>query len=325
MSSARAQSPSQRNPDVSNKALITKSTPGINADAFKNQSVSAAPAALHKLADDYYAWRNENYPVASSDAGLHTWDDRLTDYSPAKIAERGQHVRSLLDNVRAMKTATWPKDARIDWILFRAQLENVDFENRILKFERTNPQVYVRECTDAIFSLLKKEYDTPRKRAVAATARLKQMPALVKQGLSNLQSPVKLYAELAIQSARSIDPLLNKSLMALDVGLAPNEHDDLIKARDAALTTVHSYADELEKRPPKMVDFAPMGEANYNYYLKHVLLLPLDATQVEMIGRAELARYRALEALLPDPKLADPDPKRASNVPPDQPVSDLEG
>ena len=67
-----------------------------------------------------------------------------------------------------------------------------------------------------------------------------------------------------------------------------------------------------------MVDFEPMGEANYNYYLKHVLLLPLDAAQVEMLGRAELARYRALESLLPDPSLADPDPARSENIPPDQ-------
>ena len=51
---------------------------------------------------------------------------------------------------------------------------------------------------------------------------------------------------------------------------------------------------------------------------KHVLLLPLNASEVETVGRAELARYRALEALLPDPKLADPDPKRAPNIPPDQ-------
>jgi len=85
-----------------------------------------------------------------------------------------------------------------------------------------------------------------------------------------------------------------------------------------ALAALHAYADELEKRVPKMVDFTPMGEANYNYYLKHVLLLPLNGSEVEMIGRAELARYRALEALLPDPKLADPDPKRAPNIPPDQ-------
>jgi uncharacterized protein (DUF885 family) len=313
-----AQSPAPRNPDVSNKALITKSTPSINEDAFKNQRGDAAVAALHKMAEEYYAWRNENYPVRSSDAGLHTWDDRLTDYSPAKIAERAQHVRSLLDKVRAMKTDSWPKDARIDWILFRAQLESVDFDNRILKFEQINPQTYAGECTSAMFSLLKKEYDTPRKRAAAATARLKQMPALLKQGLSNLQSPVKLYAQLAIQSARSIDPLLNKSLMALDVGLSPNEHNDLIKARDAALAALHGYADELEKRLPQMVDFSPMGEANYNYYLKHILLLPLNGSEVEMIGRAELARYRALEALLPDPKLADPDPKRAAHIPPDQ-------
>ena len=280
--------------------------------------MKTAIAALHKLADDYYASRNDNYPVNSSDAGLHTWDDRLTDYSSAKIDERAKYVHALLEKVRAMKIENWPKDERIDAILFRAQLEDIDFGNRVLKFERTNPQVYTSECTNAAFSLLKKEYDTPRNRARAATARLKQMPALLKQGLGNLHNPVKLYAQLAIQSARAIDPLLNKSLMALDVDLAPNEHDDLVKARDAALIALHNYADELEKRLPKMVDFAPMGEANYNYYLKHVLLLPLDAAQVEMIGRAELARYRALEALLPDPKLADPDPARSANIPPDQ-------
>ena len=67
-----------------------------------------------------------------------------------------------------------------------------------------------------------------------------------------------------------------------------------------------------------MVDFTPMGEANYNYYLKHVLLLPLNASEVEMIGRVENARYRALEGLLSDPKLADPDPARSAHVPPDQ-------
>ena len=294
--------------DVSDKALITKSS---------GNDVMAA-AALNNLAKDYYNWRNENYPVASSDAGLHTWDDRLTDYSPAKMSERAQHEHALLEKVRALKTENWPKDPRIDWILFRSQLEGVDFSTRVLKFERINPQVYVGECTSAIFSLLKKEYDTPANRARSATARLKQMPALLKQGLSNLQNPVKLYSQLAIESARSIDTLFTGSLMTLDSGLTPDEHDALLKARDEALTALHGFADELEKRLPKMVDFTPMGEANYNYYLKHVLLLPLNAAEVEMIGRVENARYRALEGLLKDPKLADPDPSRSSNVPPDQ-------
>ena len=304
---ASAQVP-QRSPDVSNKALITKSTgPEL-----------IASAALNHLADQYYTWRNEHYPVRSSDAGLHTWDDRLTDFSEAAIADRAHHEHALLQQVRAMKTDKWPKDERIDWILLRSQLEQVDFYNRVLKFERTNPQIYVGECVSGIFSLLKKDYDKPRTRAIAATARLKQMPGLLKQAEANLQNPVKLYAQLAIQSARSVDSLFKESLMTLDVGLSPAEHTALVEARDHAVKALHDFADALEKGLPKMVDFAPMGEANYNYYLKNVLLLPLSAADVEMIGRVELARYRALEAMLSDPKLADPDPSRSAHIPADQ-------
>jgi uncharacterized protein (DUF885 family) len=297
--------------DVSNKALITKTTPA--ASKAGNDA-----AALRKMADEFYAWRNENFPVFSSEAGLHTWDNRITDYAPAKIAERNQHVRKLLDQVRAMPAAKWPKDDRIDWMLFRSQLEGYDFNNRVLQSETRDPQTYVGECSTGIFSLLKKEYDAPRTRAIAATERLKQMPAMLTQGERNLQKPVKLFARLAIDSARSIDPLFNDSLMTLARDLAPNERDALVKARDAALVAIHGFADRLEKRLPSMVDFSPMGTANYNYYLKHILLLPLDAEQVAMLGRAELARYRALESLLPDPSLADPDPARSKNIPPDQ-------
>jgi uncharacterized protein (DUF885 family) len=58
--------------------------------------------------------------------------------------------------------------------------------------------------------------------------------------------------------------------------------------------------------------------SQYDWMLRHVYLLPLDATQVAMLGEAELARYRGLESLLPDPKLADPDPSRAASIPKDQ-------
>src|SRR3954471_24524669 len=209
---------------VSNKALLSRTTPAAKA--------GNDIAALRQMADEYYAWRNENFPVGSSDAGLHTWDNRLTDYSPAKIAERNQRVRKLLDQVRAMSAAKWAKDDRIDWMLFRSQLENFDFGSRVLQSENRDPQLYVGECSNGIFSLLKKEYDAPQKRALAATERLKQMPAMLAQGERNLQKPVKLFAKLAIDSARSIDPLFNESLMTLARDLAPNERDALVKARD---------------------------------------------------------------------------------------------
>ncbi len=307
---ARGQTPSQTRPDVSNKALVTKPGPHLQGHV--------EATALHNLAGDFYAWRNEEYPVRSSDAGLHTWDDRLTDYSPAKIAERAKHIQTLLEKVKAMQTATWPKDERIDWILFRSQLEGFAFDDRVWHSAERDPQTYVSECSNGIFSLLKKDYDTPQNRAKAATARLRAMPAMLAQGEKNLQEPVKLFAHLAIASARAIDPLFKESLMTLAKDLPPNEKQELVTARDAALSALHDYADHLEKRLPEMVDFAPMGEKNYNDYLKRVLLLPLKAEEVEMIGRVELAQYRTYEAWLPDPSLADPDPRRSKNIPPDQ-------
>lgn len=279
---------------------------------------NASPADLRKIAGDYYNWRNQNYPVASSDAGLHTWDNKLTDYSLSPLLARRLHVKEVLAKVKAMQTEQWSKDDRIDWLLFRSQLESVVFFDRVIDFEETDPQTYVNECSNGIFSLLKKDYDTPRNRSLAATARLKQMPFVIERGKQNLTKPVRLYAQLAIESARSIDSLFTDSLMTLAKDLPPAEKNDLIKARDAAIASIHGFADFLEQRLPGMVPFKPMGENNYNYLLKNVYLLPLDAKQVEMLGQAELARYRALESMLPDPSLADPNPQRAKTIPKDQ-------
>src|SRR4029453_10182618 len=79
-----AQSPAQRNPDVSNKALITRSTPGINADAFNKKKKKKHKKKTHTTNPNTTpqrtptthpaGGRNENYPVRSSEAGLHTWD-----------------------------------------------------------------------------------------------------------------------------------------------------------------------------------------------------------------------------------------------------------
>ncbi|HEV8589880.1 MAG TPA: DUF885 domain-containing protein [Pyrinomonadaceae bacterium] len=303
------------------KSLIVLSVCAISmiCASVANAQSNASPATLRKIAEDYYNWRNQNYPVASSDAGLHTWDNRLTDYSPAAIAARRARVVRLLAQVSAMRTDKWKKDDQIDWYLFRAQLEAPVFFDRVMDFEHADPQTYVNECSNGIFSLLKKEYDTPRNRALAATARLKAMPPMLEQGKRNLTKPVKLYAQLAIDSARSIDSLFKDSMMtALAKDLSPAEMNDLVTARDAAIKSIHAYADWLDKRQKTMPPFAPMGEANYNYLLKHVYLLPLDAKQVEMLGQTELARARAMEAMLPDPSLADPNPARAKEIPKNQ-------
>jgi len=284
-------------------------------------SVSAqplTPQSLRTAAHDYYEWRKRELPVATSEQGFHTYDDRLTDFSAEAVATRAAHIRELLVRVRSADTSGWSKDDKIDAILFRAQLEAPDFANRVRNLTASSPLIYTEEASNAIFSLIKKEYDTPRNRARAATKRLQQVPAMLEQAKKNLTQPVRLYAQWAMESARSIDPLYNDSLMTLARGLTPAEHDALIAAKDGALQSLHAFADWLDARKGSMAEWRAMGEQNYSYMLHHILLLPLSTRDVAHLGEVELARYRALEAWLPDPSLADPNPQRAKSIPADQ-------
>ena len=276
------------------------------------------PDSLRAAAQAYYAWRNQQYPVGSSDQGLHTWDSRLADFAPAAITARRTYVRDLLARVKGWPTTGWSKDDRVDWLLFRAQLERVAFWDRELKFEETNPQLYVNECANAVFSLLKKEYAPPRTRALAATARFRAMPALLLQARTNLTEPVRLYAELAADGARSMDPLFVQSTAPLAAALTGRDRRAFEAARDSALAAVHAFAAWLESGFARMPAFRPMGVERYEYLLHNVYLLPYDARQIAMLGEIEAARARALEALLPDPSLASPDPRRAARIPADQ-------
>src|SRR5258706_4086960 len=117
-----------------------------------------SPSDLRKVASEYYRWRNEQFPVASSDQGLHTWDDRLTDWSAATLKARRERVTAFLAELRTLQTDGWANDDRIDAALFRSQIEGVVLFDRFLSFPETNPLVYVEECSNAICSLLKQDY-----------------------------------------------------------------------------------------------------------------------------------------------------------------------
>jgi uncharacterized protein (DUF885 family) len=283
-------------------------------------SVWAAPDDLRKLAHDYYTWRDAQYPVATSQLGNHQYDDKLTDYAAPAVTARRKHVTQLIAQVSALEVDGWSKDERVDQLLFLAQLRSADVFGRRLDSESRDPQLYVNECSNAIFSLLQKEYAPRKQRALAASARLAAIPLLLKTARTNLTRPIKLYASLAAEAARGGDDLYKSSLTVLADALGPEEKQRLFAARDAALTELHAFADWLDSKQASLpaVFASPLGAADYDALLKQVLLLPFSSAQVAQLGEVELARYRALEALLKDPSLASPDPARAPHVPKDQ-------
>ncbi len=276
------------------------------------------PKDLHNLAEEYYEWQNARYPVASSHQGLHTWDDRLTDYSSAAIAERRDYTGKIMDSLSTLDYKSLEKNDFVDYILFRAQIEGAILVDRIVDSPARDPQLYINECSNAIFSLLKKDYAPPHIRLQSAISRLKAIPHLLSQARENLISPVRLFCSLAIRSAGAIGILFNESLGKLAEGAPEHLIVSYTDARDTALQAIKDFAVWLEERISSAVEFSPMGEKAYAALLAQALLLPYSADDLICISRTELARLRAQEAWLHDPAMADPDPHRSAHIPQSQ-------
>ena len=69
---------------------------GLVAIALVSAARAQTPADLRAKAHSYYAWRDSTYPVATSDAGEHRWDDRIRDFRMASVRAARRHVAGLL-------------------------------------------------------------------------------------------------------------------------------------------------------------------------------------------------------------------------------------
>ena len=193
---------------------------------------AASPADLRATAHEYYQWRDAAYPVATSDQGDHRYDNRLADYRMSEVVRRREHVSDLLTKVGALSTEGWGKDDRIDRILFQSQLAGADFFGRQLDPESSDPQVYVNECTNAIFSLLKKDYASPRTRGLAATARLRADARTAAAGAHESHAAGEAVRLTGHRGSARGRRAVHGSLMTLAEGMSPAERKRLETARD---------------------------------------------------------------------------------------------
>src|SRR5206468_7168736 len=112
---------------------------------------------LQTLADEYYRWQFEESPVDASSSGKHDADDRLADYAPAAIERRGARLEQFRVRFEAIGSDPSSPDLAADRALFGSALERAQFARTVLRRERRDPQLYVDECLNGVFSLLKKE------------------------------------------------------------------------------------------------------------------------------------------------------------------------
>ncbi|MDQ6931926.1 MAG: DUF885 domain-containing protein [Candidatus Eremiobacteraeota bacterium] len=253
--------------------------------------------ALEALAHRYYQFTYVNDPVGSTDNGLHLADERLADFS----SQARQHYVAELRRFRSeLATETPPSDAsvheQVNYLLLRAAMEGDWWRITYLQSSARDPSIYEGECSNGIFSLLKKPFAPAEVRARDAIGRLRACRGVLEQGKQNLTNVVREFAQVASEDVAAGDSLYTRSLESLEVGVRPQTKAELQSARSDALAALHAYKTWIDAHLSSWHEggFA-VGKDQYNWYLRRVLLLPYTQADLRALANTELARDRALE------------------------------
>jgi uncharacterized protein DUF885 len=284
-------------------ALAACSTPKPGTD-----QKSARPADLVAF---FREWRAFEQPAMKQGV-----PDYTAGAMAAQHAKLGDYQRRLAE----MDTTGWPVSRQVDYHIVRAEMNGLDFSQRVLRPWARNPAFYVsffpsrsdqpaREGTvpAGAIELWTWQFPLTPQRATELVSRLDAIPGFLQQARGNLDGNAKDLWTYGIESVRQ----QSADLAALSVRVA-GSNPDVDSAAQRARAATDQFRVWLEQQAPTKTGPSGIGIENYNWYLKNVQLVPYTWAEEELIMRRELARSRAALKLEED---------RNRRLPPLEPIA----
>lgn len=222
----------------------------------------------------------------------------VPDYSAAAMATQQRDLAGQVARLAAIDPSAWPIPQQADYHLVRAEMNGLDFDHRVLKPWANNPAFYVtvfldesdqpaREGPFAAGAVEVWQHAFPLSAASAADlkAGLQVVPALLDQVRSNLtgnQRDIWTYGAMAIR-AQSAD----LATFASRLTDGPQELKDAVERAREATDTLAAWLDD---QTPTKTGPSGIGEENYDWYLRNVMLMPYTWHDEVALMERELAR-----------------------------------
>lgn len=218
--------------------------------------------------------------------------DGVPDYSPAAMAAQYAGLQRLMTRLREIDDSGWPIPYRVDYMVVLAEMRGLEFQHRVVEPWKRDPAFY--STTNLGFGpKMHGAFNVPTlpvsaDQVAPLAARLNAVPEALRQARANLTDPRGDLARLAIQQKRievNVFARLAEDARTRNPGLvAP-----ALRARDAAAAFL-AWLEGIEASLPA---HAGVGRENYDWYLRHVLLLPYTSREIETIGEREYQRMIA--------------------------------
>ena len=223
--------------------------------------------------------------------------DPVSDYSDQAIAAQKKKIGEFQSRIDDMNVAAWERSEQVDYLAVRSRLNQTEFMLERSRPWARDPGFYVDRMLRVSFTDLPVE-GTDRDEFLA---KLRAVPVLVNEARKHLDDVAADYADLAIHNLshsdgvghgypyRAVPPAgvlgWYDDLLAR-AAAQPDVVDDIQSARAA----VQEFDSWLKTQRPNWTASAGVGEAAFDWYLKHVKLMPWTSAELVLLGQRELDR-----------------------------------
>lgn len=263
---------------------------------------AAFTGVVTEIVEAYY----RQNPSTATYLGVHTYDTALEDYSPAAIAATVASAKAFRQKLDAIDPATLTLDARLDREFLQRQMTATVLRLDAVRDWEKNADVYTTTATNAVYTIMKRNFAPAAERLTSVIAREKLMPGLLAQARANLKAPPRIFTEIAIEQVDG-----NQRFFQKDLPLAFTDVKDAallaeFKASNAAvIAALNDYKTWLKNDLlPRSTGTFALGATTYAELLAATEMVDLSLEQ--LLAVAEGNRQKNEAALVATAKLIDP-------------------
>lgn len=227
------------------------------------------------------------------------------DYSEDAVNKRRAKMRDLQTRLEDMAVVDWEHHEQVDFLAVRSRFDQHDFTLNVSRPWSRDPGFYVDQMLRITFAQLPLGDDE----TAALRTRLAAISLLVEQAKNNLTEVAADYADLASFNLTNADGVghgypYRETPPAGVIGWyedflarAEKKQPSLVADIAAAKESVQGFHEWLADNRDEMTGKGGVGREKFDWYLKHVKLMPYNADQIVTLGQRELERLWSVYAL----------------------------
>jgi uncharacterized protein (DUF885 family) len=253
---------------------------------------------FEKLKNSLFDELFKENPTFASFMGLHDpYDHLLPKGDTAHILRSMKILQTYLKRVKdTVDFDSLSDTSKIDWHIMEKAVEFEKFEFYELRHHELNPDAFGL-IGGALHSLITRDYAPLEKRVEAVISRLEQVPQYLKEFRTRFDNStsVKLWTEIAFESAQRIPGLFQFIAMASKGQISPELHGKLQKAIENLKEPLQEHLNWLAKLKQNTVEEWSIGREKFE---KLITLRGLGMTsdQIHDVGTTYLKELKGERA-----------------------------